>query len=52
MRPARNLERPMKGCGDREGAKGYPGGGGARDDHCRRRIDVTGMGTGWFRVSF
>ena len=40
MHPARNFERPIKGCGDREGAKEYSGSGGARVDHRRRRIDL------------
>ena len=37
---ARIFERPMKGCRDKEGAKGYPGVGGAKDDHCRRMMDL------------
>ena len=40
MRPARNLERLIKGWGVREGVKGYPGGGGAMVDHWRRRMDL------------
>ena len=30
----------MKGWGDREGEKEYPGGGGARADHWRSRMDL------------
>ena len=45
MRPAKNLKRPMKGCGDREGAKGLPAGGRGRVDHWGRRIDLDSLFT-------